>query len=296
MVNYNTIFRFCQRHQMNVEIQHYSFKAWKAQWSSVPTDWWRIVLAVLAFLAGLVAIAALGHFAIIPLIKSTFPDISPLAKELVQFGVIGLQFVSGLMAFLFVKRLLHKQAPSVLASSAASFRGIDAVVSGALFLILALISAVVVDGVQPITDRIAEYPLSAWISLVLIALIAVGIQASTEEVVFRGYLLPVLASRMRVVTAVVIATVVFTVGHPQSGLYGTIGVALFSMLFSISILRAGSISFAMGAHVTNNMAMMLLFPEMSNADARLVDVVSLAASLMIWLAYVEYVVRKRRSE
>ena len=25
---------------MNVEIQHYSFKAWKAQWNFVPTDWW----------------------------------------------------------------------------------------------------------------------------------------------------------------------------------------------------------------------------------------------------------------
>jgi len=281
---------------MNVEIQHYSFKAWKAQWSSVPTDWWRIVLVVLAFLAGLVAVAALGHFAIIPLIKSTFPDISPLAKELVQLGVLGLQFVVGLMAFLFVKRFLHKKAPSVLASSSGSFRGIDAVVSGALFLTLFSISAVVVDGVQPITDRIAEYPPSAWIALGLIALIAVGIQASTEEVVFRGYLLPVLASKMSVVTAVVVATVVFTVGHPQSGVYGTIGVALISLLFSISILRAGSISFAMGAHVTNNIAMMLLFPEMSNADARLVDVVGLAAGLVIWLAYVEYVVRRRRSE
>jgi len=88
---------------------------------------------------------------------------------------------------------------------------------------------------------------------------------------------------------------VFTVGHPQSGIYGTIGVALFSLLFSVSILRAGSISFAMGAHITNNLAMMLVFPEMSNADARAIDVAYLAASLLIWLAYVDYVVRKRRS-
>jgi len=281
---------------MNTRMQHYSFEAWKAQWHPVPSHWWRLVLAVLAFLAGLVAIGALGHFAIIPLVKSAFPDISPHGRELVQFGLIGLQFAGGLSAFLFVKRLLHKEAPSVLASSSASFRVIDTVMSGVLFLILAFISMVIIDGTQPIVERLAEHPPSAWISLVLIALIAVGIQASVEEVIFRGYLLPALASRMSVVTAVVVATVVFTVGHPQSGIFGTIGVALFSLLFSISILRAGSISFAMGAHVSNNMAMMLLFPEMSNADARLVDVASLAASLVIWLAYVEYVVRWRRSK
>ena len=281
---------------MNVEIQHFSFKAWKAQWNSVPTDWWRIVLAVLAFLVGLVAIAALGQFAIIPFIKSTFPDISPLAKELVQFAVLGLQFVSGLMAFLFVKRLLHKQAPSVIATSSASFRVVDAVVSGALFLILVLISAVIADGTQPIVERIAEYPPSAWISLVVIALITVGIQASAEEVVFRGYLLPVLASKMSVITAVVVATAVLTVGHPQSGIYGTIGVALFSLLFSISISRAGAISFAMGAHATNNTAMMLLFPQVSNADARAIGIAGLAVSLLIWLAYVEYMGRRRESD
>jgi len=280
---------------MSAGVRDSSFSAWKSQWRPVPSHWWRIVLVVLAFLSGLVAIAVLGHFLVMPVLKSRFPDISPHTKELVQFGIVGVQFVVGLSAFLLAKRLLHKQEPSVLASSPTNFRAMDVVISRALFLVLVLISAVLVDGIQPIVDRLADYPVSAWASLLLIALIAVGIQASSEEVVFRGYLLPVLASKMSVLAAVVVTTAVFTVGHPQSGIYGTIGVALFSLLFSVSILRAGSISFAMGAHITNNLAMMLVFPEMSNADARAIDVAYLAASLLIWLAYVDYVVRKRRS-
>ena len=80
----------------------------------------------------------------------------------------------------------------------------------------------------------------------------------------------------------------FTVGHPGSGVYGTIGVAAFALMFSLCVLHTATVSYAAGAHVANNMAMFLLFPTVENDATTLLDLTQLVVALIIWFLWVRY--------
>lgn len=77
-------------------------------------------------------------------------------------------------------------------------------------------------------------------------------------------------------------------GHPGSGVYGTIGVAAFALVFSLCLLHTATVSYAAGAHVANNMAMFLLFPTVENDAATLLDLTQLVVALIIWFLWVRY--------
>ena len=133
-----------------------------------------------------------------------------------------------------------------------------------------------------------HFDIAQWALLAVIALAMFSIQATSEELAFRGYLLPLLASRASPIIAVLVSTTVFTVGHPGSGVYGTIGVAAFALMFSLCVLHTATVSYAAGAHVANNMAMFLLFPTVENDAATLLDLTQLIVALIIWFLWVRY--------
>ena len=89
-------------------------------------------------------------------------------------------------------------------------------------------------------------------SLWHIALLLAGFifQAGTEEIIFRGWLLSVLARRSNVMVAVLVVSLVFCLLHygPQQPPRVTASTFLFSLFACAWVLRAGSIWGAMGWH------------------------------------------------
>jgi len=272
--------------------EHPDFTAWRQAWRECPRQWWRVVLAVLAFFGGLVAAAVAANFLLLPVLKSAFPDAAPLFKELVGIFILGLSFLIALLSFLWAKEKLHGESPSILAFRRGSDWLRTALQSGGIWLALFLIAELALYGSGRLELRLATYEGAHWLLLGVAALVFVGVQAATEEFVFRGYLLPVLASTMSLLGASALTILVFVVGHPGSGLWGTLMVTVYAVVVTFAVIRTGSVSFGAGAHVANNLAMFLLFPGVENAENTPADATALVVACLIWLAWVEHNVRR----
>ncbi len=77
-----------------------------------------------------------------------------------------------------------------------------------------------------------------------------AVQASVEEIVFRGWLLSALARKFNLTLAVVLTCSVFTLLHygPQQPVLSIIGVFLFSLFACLWAVKAGNIWGVMGWH------------------------------------------------
>ena len=264
-----------------------SFRQWSVTWRDCPTNVWRIALVLAAYIGGLVLVILLANKMLIPLLKSAFGTVPPYAREIVQMLILGGSFSLGLWAAMRSQRVLHgPNIPSLWAAPDVRSRSRDALLSGLLWLVLFLLSSVV-TGVDEVRERLLAYDLWQWLLLGAVAIVTIGIQATSEELIFRGYLLPSLASRLSIGVAVLLSVLLFTLGHPGSGIYGTLGVAAFAAVFALALLRTGTVSYTAGAHVANNFAMFLLYPSVENADATLLDLGLLSGSLVIWFLWVQ---------
>lgn len=81
-------------------------------------------------------------------------------------------------------------------------------------------------------------------------LIAFALQASVEELLFRGWLLSAITRKLGLVAAIVLSGALFTLLHYQRGqdLLVTANVALFALFASCWAIRAGNIWGVMGWH------------------------------------------------
>lgn len=89
-------------------------------------------------------------------------------------------------------------------------------------------------------------------SLLFIALLipAFAFQASTEEILFRGWLLSVVAKRLNVLIAVVLSSALFTLAHlsRDQSMLVTVSNALFALFCCAWVLRTRSLLGVMGWH------------------------------------------------
>jgi len=89
----------------------------------------------------------------------------------------------------------------------------------------------------------ANFGVSA-LPAVLLALLGWTVQASTEEVAFRGYLLPVMAVRGRLWLAVIASAAVFAALHlfnPNVTFLGIFNIGLYGVFTALYALREGSL-------------------------------------------------------
>jgi membrane protease YdiL (CAAX protease family) len=124
--------------------------------------------------------------------------------------------------------------------------------------------------------------------LLLTAVVCVGMQSTSEEIVFRRYLLPRLAVRQGPLLALLLTTAMFTVVPVGSGGWGGLGVMLMGIALGLSAWRTGWLMPAVGLHVANNLFRFLYDPHGTNADAGPLDVALSAGSLALWWAWVEF--------
>jgi membrane protease YdiL (CAAX protease family) len=93
----------------------------------------------------------------------------------------------------------------------------------------------------------------------LLVLTAFVVQGASEEIVCRGWYLPVLGARYRPVIAVVVSTVLFAALHLSSQPVAIVNLLLFGLFLALYSLREGSIWGVCGWHTAWNWSMANVF-------------------------------------
>ena len=108
-------------------------------------------------------------------------------------------------------------------------------------------------------------PLNRWLMLLPLSLLAVLVQVSAEEIVFRGYVQQQLAARFRSpLVWMVLPAAIFAVGHylPEQAGDNALLIALWAGLFGILMAdltaRSGSLGPAIAVHFANNVSAILI--------------------------------------
>ena len=245
------------------------------------TQWWRWVLGVIVAvfiwqIATLVLVLPVGFACL-----ATEADIdSPWlacangaesAGIIPGFVLLNLGFLVGLIGIWIVVRRLHKKSLTQATTGRASFdysRFLYAALVGLCVMIVIILAYRFILGVE-----VTLQSLNLWVYLpfVLIALVLTPIQASFEEVLFRGYIMQGLSllTRNRLVLALVTAAI-FTVPHllnPEPFAYGfafyILDIVSFGIVYAALTLLDGGIELAAGYHAINNLFLGLI----ANPDA-----------------------------
>ncbi|MBQ0806077.1 MAG: CPBP family intramembrane metalloprotease [Sulfitobacter sp.] len=114
-------------------------------------------------------------------------------------------------------------------------------------------------------DNVSNMPLGKWVLLLPLSLVAVFIQVSAEEIVFRGYVQQQLAARFKSpLVWMVLPSVLFALGHylPEEAGGNAVTIALWAAVFGILMAdltaRAGSLGPAIAVHFCNNVTAILI--------------------------------------
>ena len=192
----------------------------------------------------------------------TFDDGNPLERFLTTSGGLFATLASfaGIWLGIWIAmRLLHREKLSRLFGDGARLSRSGFLKGFAAVLVTSLLTELGYLLVIPGVGR-GPVELGVWALLLLPVLFFAFVQTSSEELLFRGYLMRGLAHRFRSPLAwAVLPTVVFTALHwnPASVLGMNIGVAIsigaFAALLALLVYATGNLGAAMGAHLANNL-------------------------------------------
>lgn len=252
-------------------------------------SWWRSLAVFALAAAAAVAAAVTIQQILVPTLRPLIAEASPFMKSSVTAGLTGLIFLAALSALGLGTRWIHARPFRSLLTAAPRYRwGWMA----AAFVVTA--GFVTIFGLwrdPAALDRLDGLSLQAFAIGAALVFAGVAVQATTEEVLFRGWLTQVaFRAWRRPVLAMMTASVVFTVGHWGYGIES----ALFSLIFALGAglvtLMTDGIELAAGAHVANNFIVVTLLSDITEANApgpfdpwEIVGVVA-AMSLLIGLA------------
>ena len=95
--------------------------------------------------------------------------------------------------------------------------------------------------------------------LAVMILLLTPFQAAAEEYIFRGLIMQTIGAWVRwVPLAIIVSTILFTIGHTQYEIWGALSVAVMGLGFAIVTWRTGGLEAAIVLHVINNVIALLL--------------------------------------
>lgn len=95
--------------------------------------------------------------------------------------------------------------------------------------------------------------------LVVMILLLTPFQAAAEEYIFRGLVMQIIGAWVRwVPLAIIVSTILFTIGHTQYEIWGALSVAVMGAGFAIVTWRTGGLEAAIALHVINNVVALTL--------------------------------------
>jgi membrane protease YdiL (CAAX protease family) len=227
---------------------------WPTVWHGERGGWWRLAITLVLWLAGLV-LGILLMTAIMIALRGPLNGQPAFVQDLVKL-LVGVPAQHGLMlaGCLIGIRFVHRRPIASVFTDGRPFRFPLAFESAAVWAALWFAGKVCLpNGWQELAQRAGEVPPAWWPVLATATLCAIALQATQEEVVFRGYLLTRLAAwTKRPCIAVLIMTVAFTAIHLHSNPAAKVGIALFAVAFGAGCIRAGTLAPLIGLHAAHN--------------------------------------------
>jgi uncharacterized protein len=179
-------------------------------------------------------------------------------------------FPVALVVLLLGVRLLHHRSPRTLLTAQPRFAWRRLLLSAGLWLVLLALGDLIMGLIITPGNYQLTFNLKAWLPYAVAALILIPIQASTEELLFRGYLMQALGLlTRRSWFPLIISTLVFTSLHAANTdvlAYGAplmlAQIALLGLLMGWITLRSVGLEAAIGLHTANNLygSLLITYP------------------------------------
>ncbi len=225
-------------------------------------NWWRYLLTSIATWIGPFIIILMM---LIPFILLSYPtdmDLNPdkVTEEInpILFIVIlGIYYTLSFLIFYCFSRFIHHKTIMNLINTASRFNWMR-MLKGAGIWSLILGTAILVDVL--INHSSVKLSLDIpFLTLLTISIIIFSIQASFEEIFFRGYLMQGIGLLTRKpFIPLLFTSVIFAIGHfwngetAVTGLGAVFNMFIFGMVLGIITLGENSLETAIGAHIANN--------------------------------------------
>jgi len=140
-------------------------------------------------------------------------------------------------------------------------------------LLTSLVSEILLYALQPGIER-GPIGLSSWLLFLIPIVLLTFLQTSSEEVLFRGYLLRGLASRFRSpVIWALLPGLLFTSLHWSTSSSAAINacvlasIAAFALLLTLVVYATGNLGAALGAHLGNNLTGFLIISHQESYNS-----------------------------
>ncbi len=225
--------------------------------------WWYYISSIFS-LAVIIALVNILIRIVLPNIKQLFPD-NDFGKGLFTHSLVLVVFGFALLAFLFVASKLHQRSKMSFISNKGFFSWRHYFTGFLAWGSLLFIGSTIFD-YQKLEDFVTNFNLYQFASLLLLGFVAIGVQSFFEELVLRGYLLQGMHLLIKkVVTLVILNSLIFGVLHFGYGIESFLSSWTFGVAFAIIVILQNRIEFVSGAHNANNLILSLIFVDLSEA-------------------------------
>lgn len=223
-------------------------------------EWWRYVLTVLAMFVSAGLFMVISTKGIMPFVKTNFEK-TPFTENIINFIMLLGSFGAVLIGLAFMINRLHQRSFVTLLYCKSKF-------SWKLWFFGFLAWLPIVFGLSLFTNysnfeqfHTQNFSIVQVVILFLIGLVAVGIQSTTEEIVFRGYFLQGMSLKLKNTMLLVgVNSLIFALLHMGYGFQSLIESFVFGFVFSLVILQNKRIEFSAGMHTVNNLVFFIFFP------------------------------------
>jgi hypothetical protein len=243
-------------------------------------DWWRyLVMIAIVFVA-----TQLGSipFSILAAAKALSSGLELTTANLTNFELLGIDpnlglflmlisFTAGLIAFFLLIKPLHARTITDSLTGRKKFDVKRVLFGAAIWGGLMLLSFLVSYSINP-EDYTLQFDLNQFVILVFVSVIFLTLQASFEEVIFRGYFQQGIALLTKNAwIPLILTSLLFGLMHlsnPEVKEYGvTIMLPqyiLLGVVFAICVIMDEGLEIAIGVHVINNVLSSLLVTHESS--------------------------------
>jgi uncharacterized protein len=224
-------------------------------------SWWRYILTSFASWLGpiiLILIILIPYFILfypskIGSAEEVFNNFNPIIL-LLFFGVY---YALSFLLFYIFTRIIHHKKLIIFINTLSKVRWLKILKGAGLWFALMGIALLIQVIIYPSSVKLSFNP--TFFTLLVLSIIIYSIQASFEEIFFRGYLMQGIGLITRKpVIPLLITSALFALGHffngsdNLNGLGMVINMFIFGMTMAIITLGENSLETAMGVHIANN--------------------------------------------
>ncbi|MCC7551349.1 MAG: RDD family protein [Methanobacterium sp.] len=225
-------------------------------------NWWRYLLTSITTWIGpliLLIIILIPFFIIFYPIKRGMDPYELLnsISPLIFLAIFGAYYALSFLIFYVCTRVIHHKKLINLISTASHVNWKRMLKGGGLWFMIMGCALLIDVMVNPASVKWSFNP--AFFALLILSLIIYTIQASFEEIFFRGYLMQGIGLLTKnPVIPLLITSVIFAVGHfwngsdVSSGMGMVFNMFIFGMTMGIITLGEKGLETAIGAHIVNN--------------------------------------------